>query len=54
MKLISNIAYLIQFLTIFFILDLQENIYKKVKNTYYMSASDVVGLKHRCFPGGPK
>ena len=27
-----------QYLTIFFILDLQENIYKKVQKTYYMSA----------------
>ena len=38
MKPISNIAYQIQYLTIFFILDLQENIYKKVKKTYYMLA----------------
>ena len=38
MKPISNIAYQIQYLTIFFILDLQENIYTKVKKTYYMSA----------------
>ena len=27
-----------QYLTISFILNLQENIYKKVKKTYYMSA----------------
>ena len=38
MKPISNIAYSIQYLTISFILDLQENIYTKVKKTYYMSA----------------
>ena len=29
---------MIQYLTISFIFDLQENIYKKVKKTYYMSA----------------
>ena len=37
-----------QYLTIFFILDLQENMYKRVKKTYYMSAGfagrHVVGL----------
>ena len=38
MKPISNIAYEIQYLTISFILDFQENIYEKVKKTYYMSA----------------
>ena len=38
MKPISNIAYQMQYLSIFLILDLQENIYKKVKKTYYMSA----------------
>ena len=38
MKPINNIAYQIQYLTISFILDLQENIYKQVKKTYYMSA----------------
>ena len=38
MKRISNIVYQMQYLTISFILDLQENIYKKVKKTYYMSA----------------
>ena len=38
MKPISNIAYYIQYLTISFILDLQENIYKKGKKTYYMLA----------------
>ena len=38
MKPISNIVYQIQYLTISFVLDLQENIYKKVKTTYYMSA----------------
>ena len=38
MKPTSNIAYYIQYLTISFILDLQENIYKKVRKTYYMSA----------------
>ena len=38
MKPISNIAYQIQYLTIFFILGLQENIYKQVKKTYYMLA----------------
>ena len=38
MKPISNIVYSIQYLTIFFILDLQEHIYKKNKKTYYMSA----------------
>ena len=40
MKPISNIAYQIQYLTIFCILDLQENIYKKIKKTYYMSAGE--------------
>ena len=48
MKPISNIAYWMQCLTIFFILDLQENSYKKVKKTYYMSAGfagrNVVGF----------
>ena len=38
MKHISNIAYQLQYLTISFILDLQENIYEKNKKTYYMSA----------------
>ena len=37
MNPISNIAYYIQYLTISFILDLQENIYKKVKKIHYMS-----------------
>ena len=49
MKPISNIAYQIQYLTIPFILDLQGNIYKKVKKTYYMLAGlagqDVVGFE---------
>ena len=53
MKPIINIVYYIQYLTISLILDLQENIYTKVKNTYYMSAG-VLGLKYRCFPGGAK
>ena len=39
MKPIGNIVYQIQYLTITFILDLQEHIYKKVKKTYYLSAS---------------
>ena len=38
MKAISNIGYSIQYLTISLTLDLQDNIYKKVKKTYYMSA----------------
>ena len=38
MKPRNNIVYQMQYLTISFILDLQENIYKKVKKTYYMSA----------------
>ena len=38
MKPISNIVYQIQYLTISFILDLQENIYKHVKKTYSISA----------------
>ena len=38
MKPISNIVYWIQHLTTFLILDLQENIYKKVKKPYYMLA----------------
>ena len=44
MKSINNVIYSTQYLTIFFILDLQENIYKQVKKTYYMSAGEVVGL----------
>ena len=35
---ISNIVYFIQYVTISFIFDLQENIYKQIKKTYYMSA----------------
>ena len=38
MKPISNIVYWIQYLILFFILDLQENIYEQTKKTYYMSA----------------
>ena len=38
MKPIDNIIYQIQYLTIPFILNLQENSYKKVKKTYYVSA----------------
>ena len=38
MKPINNIVCQIQYLSISFILDLQENIYRKVKKTYYMSA----------------
>ena len=38
MKPINNIVYWIQYLFISFILDFQENIYKQVKKTYYMSA----------------
>ena len=45
MKPINNIAYYIQYLTMSFVLDLQENIYKKNKNTYYMSARHVVGFE---------
>ena len=49
MKPISNIAYQIQSLTVSLILDLQQNIYKQVKKTYYMSAGfadrRVVGLE---------
>ena len=33
-----------QYLTISFILDLQENIYNKVKKTYYMSAGFAGGM----------
>ena len=48
MKPRNNIAYQIQYLTISFIFDLQENIHEQVKNTYYMSAGfagrHVVGL----------
>ena len=39
MKAINNIVYWLQNLVIFFILDLQENIYAQVKKTYYVSAS---------------
>ena len=53
MKPISNITYQIQYLTIFFILDLQENIYKKVQKTYYMLAGGACSLlqtgDHRAF-----
>ena len=38
MKPINDRAYEIQYLTIAFILDLQDNIYKQVQKTYYMSA----------------
>ena len=38
MKPINNIIYQIQDLTISFVLDAQEDIYKKVKNAYYTSA----------------
>jgi hypothetical protein len=38
MKPISNIVYQIQYLTISFIWDLQENIYKKVTKSFYISA----------------
>ena len=38
MKPINNIAYSIQYCTIFVILDLQENTYKQVKKIYYVSA----------------
>ena len=44
MKPISNIVYEIKYSTISFILDLQDNIYKQVKKTYYMSAGFVVGF----------
>ena len=40
MKPISNIVYQVQCLSISLILDLQEYIYKQVKKTYYMSASE--------------
>ena len=40
MKLINNTVYWIQYLTISFILDLQENIYISVPKTHYMSASE--------------
>ena len=49
MKPRNNIVYWIQYLTMFLILDLQENIYKRVRNTYYMSAGSagrhVVGFE---------
>ena len=38
MKPISNIVYLIQYLIVSLILNLQEHIYKQIKKTYYMSA----------------
>ena len=38
MKPRNNIVYSIRYFTISFLLDLQENIYKNVKKTYYMSA----------------
>ena len=44
MKAINNIVYYIQYLTISFIVDLQEHIYKKVKYTYYEAGRHVVGL----------
>ena len=37
----NNKFYQIQYLTISFILDLQETIYEQVKKTYYMSAGFV-------------
>ena len=40
MKLISNTVYQIQYLTISFTLDLQENIYTEVPRTNYMSAGE--------------
>ena len=40
MKPISNIAYWIQYLTISFILDLQENIYIQVPKTHYMCGGE--------------
>ena len=40
MKPISNIVYQIHYLTIFSILDLQENIYTEVSKLHYMSASE--------------
>ena len=48
MKPISNIVQEIQYLTIFFILDLQEHIYRQVEKTDYPSAGSagrwIVGL----------
>ena len=48
MKRISNTVYWIRYLTISCILDLQENIYDKIKKTYYVSTGlagrHVVGL----------
>ena len=38
MKPISNIVYQMQYLTIFLILDLQENMYRNVQKTDYPSA----------------
>ena len=38
MKPISNIIYWTRYLTISFILDIQDNFYEEVKKTYYMSA----------------
>ena len=56
MELINNIVYEIQCLTISLILDPQENIYKEVKETYYMSAGEAGRpcsgfwvFKYRCF-----
>ena len=37
---ISNIVYWIQYLTIYFILDLQENIYTSVPKTHYPWAGE--------------
>ena len=43
MKTISNIVYWIPYLptSTCFVLDLQDNIYNKVKQTHYVSAGDV-------------
>ena len=40
----SNISYWIQYLTISGILDLQEDVYKKVKKSYYEAGRHVVGF----------
>ena len=51
MKPISNIVYYIQYSTMFVILDLQENIYTQVPQTYHVSAGEtgrhVVGCLRR-------
>ena len=44
MKPINNIVYQIQYLTVSFILDLQENISKPIKKTYHDAGRHVFSL----------